>query len=91
MSQRIFLVCAEVFQDVQIETESGLDAQMEYLTQNDTLIDLVLEKADLDIIDQVVAKEYCREKVRNDYLYDECFLYIFRSLHIFVACSNRHH
>lgn len=63
MSQRIFSVCAEVFQDVQIETESELEAQISYLNQNEALIGIVLEKADLEIIDQIVAKEYCREKV----------------------------
>lgn len=63
MSQRIFSVCAEVFQDVQIETESELEAQISHLNQNEALIGIVLEKADLEIIDQVVAKEYCREKV----------------------------
>ena len=65
MSQRIFLSCSAVFQDVQIESESELEAQIAKFNQNSSLIDIVLTNADLEIVDPIVAREYCREKVNE--------------------------
>jgi hypothetical protein len=65
MSQRIFQVCSELFKDLQIDTESDLDIKISELNCNTEIIDHVLVRADLEITDRSVAKEYCHEKVRN--------------------------
>ena len=65
MSQRIFQVCSELFKDVRIECESDLEAKISELNSSTEIIDHVLLRADLEIMDRAVAKEYCYEKVKD--------------------------
>lgn len=64
MSQRIFLVCGQVFNNVRIESEAELEYQIHEMDSNTIIIDNVVKHADLEIIDPVVARDYCREKVK---------------------------
>lgn len=87
MSQRIFQVCAEVFKDLKIDTESELELKISELNHNTEIIDHILLRADLEITDETVAKEYCNEKVINT----EAFLHtysFFRSCPISVDFTD---
>ncbi len=64
MSQRIFQACSEIYKDLTIENESDLENAISILDQRPDIIDVVLKNADLEITDNVVAQEYCHEKVR---------------------------
>ena len=63
MSQRIFQVCSELFRDLKIETESELEVKISELNRCTEILDHILIRADLEITDRSVAKEYCHEKV----------------------------
>jgi len=63
MSQRIFQVCSELFRDLKIETESELEVKISELNRSTEILDHILIRADLEITDRSVAKEYCHEKV----------------------------
>lgn len=68
MSQRIFQVCSELFKDLRIESESELEIKISELNRSTEIIDHVLLRADLEITDRTVAKEYCHEKVIKENL-----------------------
>jgi hypothetical protein len=63
MSQRIFQACSETFKDLTIETETELEEQISNLDRNSGLVKTILRVADLEIINESTAKEYCHEKV----------------------------
>lgn len=64
MSQRIFQVCTEVYKDLRIEGESDFESKISELDERSEVIDIISKSADLEITDESVAREFCREKVR---------------------------
>lgn len=64
MSQRIFQACSDCFKDVKIESEAELNAHISELQGHSQFIEGIMKEANLEIIDNSVAKEYCREKVK---------------------------
>lgn len=83
MSQRIFLACSTYFQDIQIETEAELESEITKFNQNPSVLDFILKNADLEITNSIVAREYCREKVRIEVEYK--YLNRFRFCHTSMA------
>lgn len=65
MSQRIFQACSECFKNIQIESESELNSHIAELQENSEIVEKILQNSDLEIINESVAKDYCREKVKN--------------------------
>lgn len=86
MSQRIFLACSTYFQDIQIETEAELESEITKFNQNPNVLDFILKNADLEITNSIVAREYCREKVRIEVEY--MYLKYFRFCHTSMASTS---
>ena len=63
MSQRIYQACSEIYKDLRIESESDLDASISQLNQSPNIIDSVLKGSNLEITNEMVAREFCHEKV----------------------------